>query len=367
MVDRIRSADVDVRKLGKLQSVAIGRLRLDANNPRLPASAQGQRQNRIAEIMEMAFEAFPVAESICRHGFFPSEPLIAMVDPDDPEAFIVLEGNRRLTALLGLGDPTVRAGFASPERWNVLAAEHHFPMSYEVPVVVVRDRASCAPFLGFRHISGILGWTPLAQARYVTSLIDDGRDFGDVAEMIGKKVSEVRDLYRNYAICVQAKTLGLDTSGIEHQFSLLTVAMNTSKIREYVGAPVGIQDHKGVAPLLEEKRSELKEVIGWVFGIEDKAPVIRDSRQIVKLGGVISSPEGLRELRKSRNLEQALQAAKDGKADPRESLKLHLRTASNVAKQIAEKLSDYLEDPEIQDLAQSVMAEFRAVEAILEP
>jgi hypothetical protein len=269
---------------------------------------------------------------------------------------------------LGLGDPTVRAGFASPERWNALAAEEHFSMTYEVPVVIVRDRSSCAPFLGFRHISGILGWTPLAQARYVTSLIDDGRDFGEVAEMIGKKVSEIRDLYRNNAICVQAKTFGLDTSGIEHQFSLLTVAMNSSKIREYVNAPVGNHVQQGVAPLPEEKRSALKEVIGWVFGIEDKPPVIRDSRQINKLGGVISSPEGLRELRKSRNLDQAIQAVKDGmQVDPKESLKLHLKTARNVCKSIAENLGDYLEDPEIQELAQSFMAEFRAVEMILEP
>ena len=53
----------------------------------------------LLRFFDATFEPITVAESISRHGYFGSEPLVVVREND---RWIVLEGNRRLTALLGL-------------------------------------------------------------------------------------------------------------------------------------------------------------------------------------------------------------------------------------------------------------------------
>jgi len=74
----------------------------------------------LAVHLELGFDALTVAESIASHGFFGSEPLIVIAN-GSIDKWIVVEGNRRLTALLGLVDPAVREQFANPTPWDSLA------------------------------------------------------------------------------------------------------------------------------------------------------------------------------------------------------------------------------------------------------
>ena len=68
---------------GTSGELPIEQLRLDAFNPRLSESLQGESQQRLLiEIVEK-YNAIDVARSIASHGYFPSEPLI------------VIEGGRR--------------------------------------------------------------------------------------------------------------------------------------------------------------------------------------------------------------------------------------------------------------------------------
>src|SRR5437879_7334122 len=112
---------VPVAGLGEPRMVPLKSLLLDAQNPRLPASMQGEDQETLAVTMEMGFEAFAVAESIALNGYFNSEPLIVIKAPDGGDKWIVVEGNRRLAALLGLVRPELRSEFPDPEKWDALA------------------------------------------------------------------------------------------------------------------------------------------------------------------------------------------------------------------------------------------------------
>ena len=249
--------------LGDQRQIALGNLRLDPENPRLPAAAQGASQEDLAFDLELGFEAFTVAESIASHGFFTSEPLIAVPSEDEAGVWIVVEGNRRLTALLGLAQPSIRSQFPSPDQWDALAAKADLTLDTEVPVVVVDSRSTVVPIIGFRHISGILGWTPFAQARYVAKLVDDdGLSFAEVAKMIGIDKGRAGNLYREQAIAKQAATLGIPTGPVEEAFSLLTVAMSNTKLRGFVGAPLGSKLEPGTDPVPGAKTSELERAAG---------------------------------------------------------------------------------------------------------
>lgn len=355
-----------VTRLGKLENVPIKSLFLDSQNPRFPESQQGLKQERIAELIEMGFEAFAVAESICRYGFFLSEPLIAVKSEDDGE-LVVVEGNRRLTALFGLTRLQFRKSFATPERWHQLAETCDLTEDSTVPVVIAKDRESCAPIIGFRHISGILSWSPFAQAKYVASLVDGrGLTFADVAEMVGRKRGDVADLYRDQAIADQAKSMGIDTGGIEQTFSLLTVAMRTTKIREFVGAPSGGHTTPGIKPIPTEKATELREALGWIFGSEELPPIISDSRQIAKLGNVIASSAGLEAIRKGKNLEEATQIIKEKGGDPKKTLEMRLAASRNSLSGALPLLEDFIDNQEIRSMLEDLLSVVSEIQLMIE-
>src|SRR4051794_3670153 len=92
---------------GRAGSVMLASLRLDAQNPRIPENRRTGDTAELATLLEMGFDAYPVAQSIAELGFFNAEPLIVIPNLDTPGTWIVTEGNRRLTALLGLAYPEI--------------------------------------------------------------------------------------------------------------------------------------------------------------------------------------------------------------------------------------------------------------------
>lgn len=346
----------DVRSIGESKRVALRNLLLDPFNPRLPEEMQGEEQDELAVHLELGFDALTVAESIASHGFFGSEPLI-VVAADDGTRWLVVEGNRRLTALLGLVDKEIRSQFANPGPWEMLAAQAEVTYDDQIPVVVLPDRASATPIIGFRHISGILQWQPYAQARYIARLVDeDGMKFSEVAEMIGVDRTKVGNLYRDQAIASQAREMGIETGLMEESFSLLTVAMSTPKLRTHISAPLGSKTEPGEPPIPDEKAPALKELVGWLYGDGEVEPVIGESRDISKLGNVVASETGLRALRDNSTLEAAIQKVKDADANPRHRLLTRLRTGKNALSLALDDIGEFQDDPEVADAVDEARA-----------
>jgi ParB-like chromosome segregation protein Spo0J len=356
----------DIRSMGRSTRVALADLRLDPHNPRLPAALQGGSQEDLAIYLELGFEALPVAESIASHGFFGSEPLI-VIDGDEAGTWTVVEGNRRLTALLGLADQALRGQFANPTPWDELAVRTDISLQDQIPVVVLADRAAATPIIGFRHISGILQWQPYAQARYIAKLIDEeGMTFGEVAEMVGIDRTRVGNLYRDQAIANQASGMGIDTQHVEETFSLLTVAMSTTKLRDHVAAPMGSKMVPGSDPIPSGRESELRELLGWIYGDEHCEPVISDSREISRLGNVVAHEIGLRALRSGESLESAAQRVKDAEVDPRDRLLKRLRVGRNSLLAAAEDIDGYPDDAEVVDAVGEARDAIDALQAALD-
>lgn len=335
---------------GRNEFVEISKLKLDPENPRLPESKKGASQLDLAITLDVGFEAFTVAELMASHGYFASEPMIVIPDTD-PGYYIVVEGNRRLTAVKGLTQPEVRSEFLDPDKWNDLAAKSPLKITDKLPVVIATDRLSVAPVIGTRHIGGILQWKPYPQARYIADLVDKhGMKTEEVATMIGMAKNTVADLYREQAIASQAKEMGIETGNLESAFSLLTVAMKISKIREHVGAPTGTSFKPGSKPIPNNKKEELKETLRFIFGGEGYEPVITDSRQISSLANCIANSEGLKALREGKSLEEAKQKIVSSTMSPMDRLTNRLSAGKSALTAASEDINIFSGEVHIKEL-----------------
>ena len=86
-------------------AIAVTNLLVDELNPRLAQPSSGQ-QNAIRALATVQGRKLQVlAADIVNHGLNPSDITIVMPFGGDGERFVVLDGNRRLTALRALENP----------------------------------------------------------------------------------------------------------------------------------------------------------------------------------------------------------------------------------------------------------------------
>jgi hypothetical protein len=283
----------------------VGKLLLDKKNPRIPLEKQNLSPDELTAYVADAFYALAIARSITAHQYFPSEPVIA-IPTTKAGYFIVVEGNRRLAALKLLLNPNLRDRLADRKEWDALPVEN---VPKKIPVVVVSKRRDVAPIIGYRHISGIQPWDAHAKARYIADQVDGGLTFKDTAQEVGETETEVRMNYRNFHIAEEAEKLKIDPqalSGMKNGFGIFTRAMQSGSIRGFIGAPSPDKVEKKKAPIPTKKKDALKEMVEFLFG---PTAVLDDSRDITNLGKAISSDEGLKALRSTRNLDEALVAS----------------------------------------------------------
>ena len=322
----------------KTENVKVDDLLLDSLNPRIPEGKRSLSPDALLKFIADTYNSIAVARSIAKHGYFPSEPLIAI---KDKSKYIVVEGNRRLAALKLLKDKEGRKTLAEAAEWNSISNDG--PID-EVPVIVVKDRRSVAPIIGYRHIAGIQQWDAYAKARYIASQVEEADlSFEATAAEVGEKPNDVRSHYRNYRIAEQAKKAGIDTTDLIDNFGTFTRAMQSADLRKFIGAPAGNQVKRNSNPVPKAKTDELGELVSLMFGAE---PVIQDSRDISRLGKVVASPDGLKALRKAKNLKTAEIAA----GGHRERLLSRLNSALNALRDAHEDIAEYRTDKEVKEL-----------------
>jgi hypothetical protein len=285
----------------------VSSLLLDDQNPRLPDELTDRTEPSLLKWMANQYNTIQVASSISDHGYFDSEPLIAI---QKDGALTVVEGNRRLTALKLLLSDHLRKSIDLDERdkWEKLSHSKSIPT--RVPVFVAKSRNEVAPLLGFRHISGIEPWEAWAKARFVAHQIEVKRHtFPKVAMMVGEKDSEIRSMYRNYRVAIDAEgTFGVSAEGVKNQFGYFSRAMNSPELRKHMGVQAAADVRVGKRVLAKSKRKQVAEVFSWLFGDKEHTRAI-ESRQVTELGKVVASPDALAVFRETRNIEEAMLAS----------------------------------------------------------
>lgn len=348
--------------VGNNRLIKLENLLLDFDNPRFQLGPDVKTQADVANSLVMSYDVFTLAESIAGNGFFANEPLVAIAS-ETAGFYTVVEGNRRLSALKGLCQPTFRSKLYNPEKWDELAANSKVDGLTEVPVIVVKEREKATSMMGYRHISGITGWDPLAQARFVAKLVDtDGLSFEDASKTVGKSKADVSTMYRNQGIARQAEQLGYSASTIEAKFTYLTVAMGHS-LRNFVGAQTGNAIEIGQDPIDEEHIAQLDEMLAWLYGKGDEPPAVQESREIGKLAKVVANETGVSILRESGNLRDAEEAMKAAGLNPYERLTNRLKSALSAAQGATDDILDFSTDQAVRDKVAEIVEAAAALDA----
>lgn len=343
----------------KPEEVSVKDLLLDDENPRLPENYKSTTQKALLEWMANEYNTVEVARSISEHGYFDSEPMIVI---KEGKKYKVVEGNRRLTALNLLLNNELRESLDLEEaqEWEELGAD--IEIEDRFPIHVAKNRKAVAPIIGYRHIAGIEPWEPWAKARFIARQVErESQSFVEVAKIVGEKESEVRANYRNYRVAIDAeKQLRVSADRVKKSFGFFTRAMNSVGLREHMGAPAPNEVKPGKAVLKKQKKKAVAEVFSWLFGHDDVDPVISESRQISELGQVVASPEALKVLRETRNLDDALMAS----GGVRARLLKRLASALQSLQKAELDIASFRDDTEVQetlDQCSEVLARLKEV------
>jgi hypothetical protein len=288
-----------------LKEIPLKDLDFDPANPRLPDELQPRTQPALLSYLSTTKALEQLGESMARVGYFDEEPLLVV--PSD-HRYTVVEGNRRLAALRLLTDPKAREKVGATA-WDRLADEaaqsgHTFE---GIPCLVYGRRTDLIAFLGFRHVTGIAPWSAEAKARFIANLVlDYGFDFYQVGRAIGSRQDAVRRQFVAFQALRAAAKQDADTSLAEDHFGVWYRALQNPTIRAYVGVRGWNEGIEPDLPVLTGGIDRLVEALAWLFGEgedgRDPPPVIRDSREIDKLGEVLKDERATALLRRTRNL-----------------------------------------------------------------
>lgn len=297
----------------EIQPISITLLDLDPQNPRLPEGMDGSAS---AEVVQYYWDNYVLSElvdSFRGNGYFAQEPLIVLPDRD---RFIVLEGNRRLAALIQmLALPGSIKGLTDPPTESL---RREFA---EIPCLVVDSRDEVAPYLGFRHIGGIQPWPPESKARFVSKRLAaleadgfTGNPFAHVARMVGTNAQGIRITYFAFQLLVHARVdLGLDTAHIaSERFGVWQRCMSSRGVLERLNVTVP-RDFADFSPVIRGADAQwIRNVIRDLSPDSTGAPpILTDSRDVTTYGHVLANDRAYKTLQETRDLRVAEQLVSD--------------------------------------------------------
>ncbi len=262
-------------------------------------------------------------EAIGENNYFPGEPLIVV--PGGKNTYIVVEGNRRLTALKLLLDPTKSSEPGA--RMREISRNARFKPQ-QVPVVIRPNRAEVLPYLGYRHITGVKQWDPLAKARYIEQLLNltnasqsPKTRYGEVARTIGSRRDHIKrnlDALAVYKIVKEAAFYEIeDLNESSIKFSVLSTALADDRIGVFVGLTSRDNDgnYETKDPIFDPQglqQKPIEELIRWLFQRDKKGRTrVGESRNLRLLSAIVDSPRALTAMRSGAPLKIAYQLTAD--------------------------------------------------------
>lgn len=319
------------------KSINVEQLIYDPQNPRLPSKMKDMDEDATLDYMLRNGNITELMESIAELGYSSAEPLL-VVKAAVKEKYLVVEGNRRLTALKLLNDPLL----AKVRKQIVIdIAKHAKVVPSEIPCILYDSREEILNYLGYRHITGIKEWGSLEKAKYLKELFEANIDEGDeiyktLAKMIGSRSDYVERLLTAYELYCYANDKAYFGSAISEEdinFSYYTTALGYKSILLYLN----ISLDKSHNHLADFDQDHYKSLFLWLF--DPKKRVIKENRQISTMAKILESEEAIDKLQSGASLE----VARLYTTEPGEIFVAYLSTsldALTAAKFSIEQLSD---------------------------
>lgn len=293
--------------------IPVGDLELDRDNPRLPSTLKRESDEEILRYLAGKTNIEDLITSIGKNKFFPGEAIVVTPSDTTDGKYTVLEGNRRLTALKFLQDPELAGSISTSAKTAVDGAQHKPTV---VPAYEVGSRDDVLQYLGFRHISGVQRWEPLAKARYLKKLYQQSEGTPDmryrqIASEIGSRSDTVRknlDALAAYEVVDKNGFFGIEELNEDtFHFGVFYTALSNSIIADFTGA----RNDPVENPQTLDTQA-IKELTFWMFQKDaDRKTKLGESRNIPTLAAVVSTPKALALLRGGATLKDAYEETPD--------------------------------------------------------
>jgi len=339
----------------EIKDINISDLKLDLHNPRLPKSKQGKDQKTIIEFMLLEAATLELMLAIGENDFFAGELLLVVPDNKERDKYIVIEGNRRLTAVLLLNEPEL--AIVKKIAISEIIEKAKFKPTI-VPCLIFNNRDEIMKYLGFIHITGKKSWRLLEKARYLYDLSKSNNfknhsfldSLKEIAKVIGSNSAYVKRLlisFELYKIVEDEGFYGIggldDTSFFLNYF---TDGLNKDNIRRFIN--VKMDSDK---PIENLKSENLKKLIKWWFEkSEGKSRVLGNSEDLKKLDAVLGNEIALSAFENGRNIEEAYELTNDVDKQFEQKIRKSLEmieqadVLSNRVKSFYDKLYDDLKN-----------------------
>lgn len=355
--------------MSKFERISLSKLFFDPENPRMPQKLQNEKnESKIVDYMIRFGNIVELMQSIGESNYSDAEPLLVVPKSENSDEYFVVEGNRRLAALKLLSDPSMAKLRKGTIQETVDEAKYK-PTS--IPSILYVNRSEILDYLGYRHITGVKDWGPLAKARYLNQLynshlsnIGPDRIYYALAKMIGSNSSYVSRLHISLKLYDKANDnayFGADISEEDFDFSWLPTMLSYSETIQYLNLR---KDGKLSTDNLNLEH--FKNVFIWMF--DPKNRVVSESRQLRQLNQILSSSTALEKLDRGSSLAEAIlftQEPVNVFMELLEKAKGVLQSAKDMIEQLSQmpdNSSDRLDD--IEKLSRSIKGALQANFAI---
>lgn len=281
-----------------IESIPLVQLRFDPLNPRLPSTIKGNDNSAVIAYLLRQESLIELMGSIGEQGYFAGEPLLVCPSPTEKDAYWVVEGNRRLGAVMLLNKPEL-APTTNKISVNTAATEAKIKPS-ELPAVVYKNREAILNYLSYRHVTGVKAWNPLQKAKYLKQLQEQldislpmDQQFRSLAKSIGTRSDYVARLLTGYSLYNHIATENFyNIPNLNEEtlsFSVLTTALTYTNIREWIGLT------SNADPTIEYlNKPRLKELVHWMFALNTENKTrLGESRNLKYLSAVVANDRAL--------------------------------------------------------------------------
>ena len=348
----------------EIKYAPLDKFNLDAKNPRLGRYQTNSdlSQEEILNLMRN-WVLDELAVSYLESGFWTHEALLVIKKElkeksNGKSQFVVVEGNRRLAALIYLREAI--NGNPNSKKWGLLVEnldENKFKELKElfdhIPYIQVTSRQEVEAFLGFRHVTGIKQWPPEQKARYIAQLIDErGFSYEQVMRKIGSQTPTVRQNYISYRLLLQMSEWADDFSieVAERRFSVMYLSLRTKGVQKYLEIDILADKQAAKTPVPKTHLEALKKFAIWLFGTQEHPPLFNDSRRVDDFSKILENDQALQYLEDSKNsnFDYAFQLAG---GDESEIVQLLSEAAANV-KLALSRVHHYTDSEDIQQITE---------------
>lgn len=289
----------------QINFIELSKLKLDFKNPRLPIQVFNEE-----EIIEWMLEDASIIElmlAIGQNDFFIGEALLVVEDNNN---FVVIEGNRRLTALKILNNPDL-AKIHTKKVQRVLEETKYRPT--EIPCIIFDSRNDILQYLGYRHITGIKSWGMLAKAKYLNSLTPILETKGlynqsrELAKKIGSRSDYVKRMLVSYKIYEIIKDHNfykipqLDETTLH--FNYIADSLRHENIKDFIN--IDLEDNNTLSNI---NKDNLATLIDWFFRKNDqlRSRVYGNSKDLSALNSILEDEDALEYFKDGNSLEESL-------------------------------------------------------------